>query len=209
LKAFADYYAKGDYPNARNELVKAREKISPGLWHFNMGTVEAKLLKPAEARYHFLEAEMKGVDDSRLGQNLKLVEDELEVGKLEKPLEYEDYAVKFGLWAQNGFLTMLSLLIFLGGLLLLRREKKVSVFIIACVVAALPLGAKFWISSWNKSVTLTPHEVLEGPSAIFASRGELPVGVMVITKRSGEWKEIIWPSRFRGWVKSEGLKELE
>lgn len=192
-----------------NELEKVREKISPGVWHFNMGTVQAKLSRPAEARYHFLEARKNGLQEEALTQNLELVENQLEVVKLEKPIEPLDYAVKFGLWAENGFFNMLSLLFLLGGLLILKKEKKYWVLAVTVFVATIPLGIGMWVRSWDKAVNLVPHEVLDGPSAIFASHGELPPGVMVITKRSGDWVEIIYPSRFRGWVKRTGLKELE
>ncbi len=192
-----------------NELTKNREKLSPGLWHFNMGTVKAKMNLAAEARYHFLAAEEKGFSDEKLTQNLAIVEDELEVKTLEKPLDTFDYAVKFGLWSQSGFLTMISLIILLAGILILRKEKKYYVLILTIVFALMPVGCHYWIGSWDKAVTLTPLEVLDGPSVIFGSRGELPAGVMVVTKKSGEWKEVIYPSRFRGWIKNAGLKELE
>lgn len=191
------------------ELTNNREKLSPGLWHFNMGTVKAKMSFPAEARYHFLAAEENGLSDQRLTQNLAIVEEELKVKSLEKPIDTFDYAVKFGLWSQNGFLTMISLIILLGGVFFLRKEKKFYVLILTTALALIPVGCHYWISSWNKAVVLTPHEVLDGPSVIFGSRGELPPGVMVVTKKTGEWKEVIYPSRFRGWIKNTGIKELE
>lgn len=192
-----------------SELAKNRERVSPGLWHFNMGTVKAKMNVPAEARYHFLEAEENGFADEKLSQNLSIVEDELQVKTLEKPLDTFDYAVKFGLWSHNGFLTTLSLLILLGGMLILRKEKKYYVLILTIVLALVPMGVNYWIGTWNKAVTISSHEVLEGPSVIFGSRGELPPGVMVVMKKSGEWNEVIYPSRFRGWIKNAGIKELE
>ncbi len=192
-----------------NELAKNREKLSPGLWHFNMGTVKAKLNVMAEARYHFLAAERQGFADERLNQNLSLVEKALEVKTLEKPLDTLDYAVKFGLWSQNGFLTMISLIILLGGMLILRKEKKYYVLVLTIFFALIPVGCHYWIRSWDKAVTLKAQEVLDGPSVIFGSRGELPAGIMIVTKKTGEWKEVIYPSRFSGWIKNAGLKELE
>lgn len=192
-----------------NELEKNREKISAGVWHFNMGTLKAKMNVPAEARYHFLSAEKSGFTDEKLGRNLSLVEAELEIQTLEKPIDSFDYAVRFGLWAQNGFLTTLSLIFLLGGLLILRKEKKYYVLALTVLLTILPLGIGFWVKSWDKSVSVVSQEVHEGPSVIFGSRGELPPGVMVITKDAGEWKEIIYPSRFSGWIKNSGIKKLE
>ncbi len=209
MKTFQGFYASGDYANALLELEKSKDQLSAGVWHFNMGTVKAKLGQPAEARYHFLESRWSGFTDERLANNLSLVEDTLEVTKLEKPLEIADYAIKFGLWAQNGFFTMLSLVVLLFGFLILRRQKKYSILILTAFLAALPLGVNWWVKSWHKAVTLSTQQVQDGPSVIFGSRGELPPGVMVVTKKSGEWVEVIFPSRFRGWIKNASLKELE
>lgn len=191
------------------ELEKQREKISPGLWHFNAGTLKAKMQNPAEARFHFLEARFHGFDDQKLSNNLSLIEDQLEVKTLEKPIEPLDYAVKFSLWAEGGFFTMLSLLIILFGLILVKKTQKYSVLALTILIAAVPLTMNYWVKSWSKAVNLNPQIVLDGPSAIFGSRGELPPGIFLITRSSGEWKEVIYPSRFRGWIKNAGLKELE
>lgn len=209
MKTFEGFYASGDYANALLELEKSKDQLSPGVWHFNMGTVKAKLGQPAEARYHFLESRWSGFTDERLANNLALVEDTLEVTKLEKPLEAADYLIKFGLWAQNGFFTMLSLLVLFVGFLILRKQKKYSALILTALIAAIPVGLNWWVKSWPKAVILSAHQVQDGPSVIFGSRGELPPGIMVVTKKSGEWAEIIFPSRFRGWIKNTGLKELE
>jgi hypothetical protein len=209
LETFAINFAKGDFSNAQIELEKVREKISPGLWHFNMGTLKAKMSSPAEARFHFLEARLHGFTEKQLNQNLELVETQLNVRSLEKPLEVADYAMKAGMWSQNGFFTMLSLLILVIGMITLKKERKYSVLFITIILTLTPFGLHFWVKSWDKYITLTALEVREGPSVIFGTRGELPGGVLVITRKSGEWREIIYPSRFRGWIKNAGLKELE
>lgn len=191
------------------ELEKQRDHISPGLWHFNAGTIKAKMMNPAEARFHFLEAKFLGFNDQKLFENLNLIEDQLEVKALEKPVEPLDYAVKFSLWAEGGFFTMISLMIILTGLIIMKRTQKYYVLLLTAVLAVVPVSVNFWVKSWNKSVTVSPHQVMDGPSAIFGSRGELPPGIFLITRTTGEWKEIIYPSRFRGWIKNAGLKELE
>lgn len=209
MKTFAEYYAKGDYLNAWIELEKVRGSVSPGLWHYNAGTVKAKLERPAEARYHYLESLSKGYPGEELQKNLSFVEDQLEVRTVEKPLELSDYGMKFALWAQNGFFTTISLLILICGLLILRREKKFIYLAVTLAGMAIPLGTSLWIRSWDQVINLEASEVREGPSAIFASRGELPPGIHLIAHRSGDWYEIRYPSRFRGWVKSKVIKELE
>lgn len=191
------------------ELEKQREIISPGLWHFNAGTVKAKMMSPAEARFHFLEARLHGFNNQKLSENLNLIENQLEVKSLEKSIEPMDYAVNFSLWAEGGFFTMLSLVIILLGLIIVKKTQKYYVLALTIFFATVPVSLNYWVKSWNKAVNLTPQQVLDGPSAIFGSRGELPPGIFLITRKSGEWKEIIYPSRFRGWIKNAGIKELE
>lgn len=209
LKTFADYYAKGDFLNAWLELEKHRDSISPGLWHFNAGTLKAKMSQPAEARFHFLRSRSEGFRSKDLETNLTMIEDQLEIAVAEKPLEVSDYGIKFALWAQHGFFTTISLLILIGGLLILKQQKKFIVLVTTVFLMMIPVGANFWVNSWDKAVNLSALEVLEGPSVIFPSRGELPPGVLLITRKAGEWYEILYPSRFRGWVKGTGVKELE
>lgn len=209
LKTFADFYAKGDFPNAWVELEKVRGAVSPGLWHYNAGTVKAQMSNPAEARYHFLKSRAEGYKGDNLETNLSLMEEKLETKSVEKPLETSDYAVKFGMWAQNGFFTTISLIILVSGLMVLKREKKISILVVTILLMIVPVGAGMWIRNWNEVINLQPLEVREGPSAIFASRGELPAGVLLIANKSGEWYQIKYPSRFRGWIKADGIKELE
>lgn len=209
LKTFADFYAKGDLFNAWTELEKIRSSISPGVWNYNAGTLKAKMGTPAEARYYFLKAQAEGYREMDLENNLRIVEDQLEIKNVEKPLELSDYGIKFGLWAQQGFFTTLALAILVAGLLVLRRKKKILVLIVTVTLMMIPLGAEFWVKSWNKAVALESGQLLEGPSAIFASRGELPAGVLLVAKRAGAWYEVHYPARFRGWVKANGIKELE
>lgn len=191
------------------ELEKQREHVSPGLWHFNAGTVKAKLNLLPEARFHFLQSKLKGYTNEKVEKNLQFIENQLEIVKLERPLEPMDYAIRFAMWAQNGFFTTISLLIIIGGLLVLKNVKKFYVLALTVVFASLPIALSYWTASWDKSVVLEGQPVLEGPSVIFATNTELPPGVMLISRSAGDWNEVIYPSRFRGWVRRSGLKELE
>ena len=209
LDTFAEYYAKGAYPDALAELEIQRSQVPPGLWHFNAGTVKAKMGLAAEARFHFLKAQLEGYSEQNLGKNLDLVEEKLELTSLEKPLTFSDYAVKFGLWSQGGFFSTLALLILVTGLLILRREKKTLILGLTVIFCTIPLALSAWVHSWDKAVIVSEQEIREGPSAIFASRGEIPEGVLVVLKKSGDWYEVFYPARFQGWIKNSGFKELE
>lgn len=209
LKTFQDFYVKKDYDNALLTLQKEGDELSPGLLHYNLGTVYAKKGDYPMARYHLLEAERQGFSGNDLYQNLNLVENKLEIAKLEEPQSVTDQLVRVGDLAANGILTSLSLLILIFGLLSLKKQRswgRVTAFL---ALFLIPLAMNWWIRSWPKAINIEEQEILEGPSAIFSPIGELPAGVLVITEDKGDWSKIIYPTRYSGWIKSKRLQKLE
>jgi hypothetical protein len=209
LKTFQDFYVQKDYANALLVLEKNQSDLAPGLWHYNVGTVKASEGRWAEARLHFLKARELGFKTHANESNLKLTEEKLEVGRLEKPLSTTDYLIKGALWAKEGAFTTISLLVLVIALWNLRRKKSFQMAAIYAVMMALPLLLNFWVNSWSRQIVIEPQLVQEGPSVIFGGKNELPAGVMVVTRHKGDWLEIIYPSRFAGWIKSAGLKAME
>lgn len=209
LKTFQDFYVQKDYANALLTLEKNRDEMSPGLWHYNVGTVKASEGRFAEARLHFLKARELGFSDSANETNLRLTEEKLEVTRLEKPLSVTDYLIKGALWAREGAFTTLSLIVLVIALWNLRKRKSFQMAAVYAVLMAIPLLLNFWVNSWSRLIVIEPQLVQEGPSVIFGGRNELPSGVMLVTRHKGDWLEIIYPSRFSGWIKSAGLKAME
>lgn len=209
LKTFQDFYVKKDYDNALLTLQKEGEQLSPGLYHYNLGTVYAKKGDFPMARYHLLQSEKHGFSGSDLYQNLNLVETELEIGKLEEPVSATDQLVRVADFVSDGILTSLSLLILIFGLLSLKKQRSWGKIVIFLVLFLIPLSMNWWINSWPRAINIEEQEILEGPSAIFSPTGELPAGVMVIAEDNGVWSKIIYPTRYSGWTKSKRLKKLE
>lgn len=198
-----------DYPNALLTLKKNQSAMDLGLWHYNMGTVFGKMNDWPMARFHFILAETSGFHSKELNQNQQLVEEKLEVVELEKPLAASDYLIKAGFIAADGPLLSLGFLFLAIGLWVLRKKptlKAASIFVLAVVT---PLMLDVWIDSWPKKVVISPKQIFDGPSALFGSRGEIPPGIMIMTNTKDDWEKIIFPSRFSGWIKSDGLKRLE
>lgn len=208
LQTVEKFYAQKDYANALKTLESGKGKISQGLWHYNMGTVYGKLGDWPMARYHLLEALEDGYSDQPVLINKSLVEEKLGVVKLEKPLSVIDHAVNAGLGASHGILTSVSLLLLIFGLVIYFKKSSFKLFICLLLFSSSALLLNWWITSWNKSVVITAQSIHEGPSSIFGSRSELPPGIFIVTKKNGEWLKIIYPSRFQGWIKNAGLKEL-
>ncbi len=208
LKTVEALHVRKDYEGALIELQKNEASIPDEIWHFNMGTTFGKLGNWPMARYHFLAAEERGLVSESLSNNRAIAEEKLETQKLERPLDAGDYLVRAGLFAAQGVLTFLGLLLLIAGLLQARR-KTLRTFSACLGLAVALLGLNYWIGQWHRAVVVEPQAIFEGPSTIFATRGEVLPGVLVVTRPREDWLEIIYPSRFEGWIRPAGLKELK
>lgn len=209
LKTFQDYFLKKDYPNALLTLQKNQQSIDPGIWHYNMGTVAGEMNNWPLARYHFLLASKHGLESSELKRNEQLALEKLDVVKLEKPLNSSDYLIKAGLFAGEGFLITIALLFLLIGLWSLRKSLTWVRTALVVVGTALPILLHVWINSWDAKIVMIAKPLHDGPSALFGINGEVPAGVLILANVKGEWEQVVFPSRFSGWIKAVGNKKLE
>ncbi|WP_408098245.1 hypothetical protein ACJVC5_04850 [Peredibacter sp. HCB2-198] len=209
MKTVEALYVQKDFAKALQTLEANKSKISPGLWHYNMGTVYAGMKEFGKARFHLLQAEREGFVSKESEQNLEVVESALDTTRLEKPLAWSDYAVRGAMIASEGILSTLALFILIAGMIGVLKKKSLALFSALTVFVLLIVGVDFWINSWPLAVVTTPQGIQEGPSAIFASREELPSGVLVLATHKGEWRKILYPSRYQGWIKNTGLEELK
>lgn len=209
LKTAEALYVQKDYQKAIQILEKNKDQVGAGIWHYNMGTLNAKLENLPLARYHFLLADKEGFSAKEMISNKDLIESKLEISRYEKPLAPTDYLIKGALFSSQGILTMVSLIFVLFGLYNFWKNKSFKVLAGCLSVGLIVLGLNVWIRSWKKTIVLGPQTIQEGPSVIFGAGEELPAGVMIITRSRGDWLEIMYPSRFKGWIKDNDLKELK
>lgn len=208
LKTVETFYARKEYQKALELLEANREKISSGLWHYNMGTVHAELGNLPLARYHLQKAELEGFSSKEVINNKELVEERLEISRLEQPLTGEDYIIQTGLTGAQGIFMTISICLIIVGIIALWKKSSIKTLLGTVFLALIFMGLNFWVTSWDKKIVMKTQPVHEGPSAIFEARSELPPGLMIVTEKKGEWLKIIYPSRFKGWIKETGLKEL-
>ncbi|MFP5384995.1 MAG: hypothetical protein ACLGHN_02885 [Bacteriovoracia bacterium] len=209
LKTVQTFYAQKDYENALLTLKENQGEIPDGLWHYNMGTIYGKMEQYPLARYHFLMADQKGYSGEELFANKAVVEDKLQVGKLEQSYSSTDFLFKAGLAARDGIFTLLGLIFVLSGLISLWKKAGPKVWGTLFVIAFFVISMNWWVDSLDKKVVIESQAIQEGPSAIFRATEELPAGVLIITSEKNGWLKIIYPSRFEGWVKDTGLRELK
>jgi hypothetical protein len=209
LKTFERYYHQKEYDKALQTLLQEGHALPSGLKHYNLGTIYGEINEWPLARYHLLQAEREGYANQQLVNNLKLVEGKLEIDRWEQPLNGMDYLVKGSALVAGNLLVSLSLLILIAGLMLLRRTRQLWKMLTLVLLVALPLLFSWWVSSWPWAVVLKTDVLQAGPSSIFSQQGEVPAGILIISRRDGDWSNIIYPSRFSGWIKHSSLKQLE
>lgn len=209
LKTVEASFAQKDYRGALKILEANQSQISPGLWHYNMGTVYGKLENYPLARYHLVMADEKGLSSQEVITNRNLVETKLEIPKFEKPQIWSDYLIKTGVVATQGIFVTISLLLIIGAIIALWKKSSIKIFGLFLTVGLFVMGLNWWIGSWDRKIVLMSQPIYEGPSVIFEARDELPPGIMLVTIKKEGWLEVIYPSRFKGWIKDSGLKELE
>ncbi len=209
LKTFQEHYLHKDFNEALKVLENNKSGIDPITWHYNMATLSAEMNQWAEARFHILLAEKLGMRSAFLDQNKKLIETKLDVQRLESPLTATDYFIKVGLIGAQGPLMTLALISLIFCLIWIRKAKKISSALVSVGLVLLPLLLSWWISSWPFKMVMQKKAIYDGPSTIFTTNSEIPSGVVLITSKKGIWEKIIYPSRFEGWIKSDGLKRLE
>lgn len=208
LKTVEALYAQKDYQKALETLTANKKNISEGIWHYNVGTVYGKLENWPMARYHLLEAELNGASSKEVFANKNFIESKLDTVKLEKPLSPSDYFVKGAMASSQGILASVSLVIVVLGLLVFWKKKSLRALVPSLILSGMVMGLDLWVSSWDKMIVTTTQAIKEGPSEIFGAREEIPVGLLIVGHQKGEWIEIVYPSRFQGWIKNNGLKEL-
>lgn len=209
LKTVQDFYRQNDLKSALQTLEAAERDISGGLWHYNMGTIHGKMENWSLARYHFLQSQLEGYTGGELQINLNIVESKLNLTKVEGPITSQDYLLRAGLEAQHGVFTLVGLLFILLATISLWKKSGYKIWLSFLSCALLVFGLNLWVRSLDEFVVIRPQMIQEGPSAIFRSVDELPAGVLLIGKRQENWLKIIYPSRLEGWIKNEGLKELQ
>lgn len=209
LKTFREFYGQKDYANAELLLRKNTDAMPAEIWNYNLGTVLAQKNDLPLARYHLLRAKGLGLRSEDLDVNLTFVEEKLEIPKWEAPLSLEDYSKKAALWAHGGFFTTLALLVLIMGIIHFMRSKVSKLIPLYGLLMLIPLGMNFWVGKWDVFLVKNNQLVMEGPSAIFSPKGEIPAGVRVMTEKKGDWLKIVYPSRFKGWIRQQGLISLE
>jgi hypothetical protein len=209
LKTVVNLHDHKDYRKAIQVLEKDQSNLNPAIRHFNLGILHGKIEEWPLARFYFMLAEIEGYSSKELSINQKLVESKLSILRYEKPLSTQDYIMRGCIDASHGMIAMFSLLFVLVGIISAFKKMSLKLTFASLLTSFFLILFNFWVQSWDLGIVTSPQLIHEGPSTLFETQNEVPAGLMLVTTKHGEWLEIIYPSRFEGWIKDINVKELK
>ena len=209
LKAAQDTYLKGDYDQSIGLMLKNKDSLDQGLFHYNLGSMYLKKNELGPARLHFEKAKKEDFSYPMLWNNLEYVKHQPGVIDPAQSNHWQEYFMAnvmdipgsfFGIY----FLIGLSLL-----LLLLRKRVVRNRLLVVCysLLLVVPIALRFSYGQSHKfAVALKEIRVYEGPSSIYSDYGQIAAGSrFVVGKFYDNWYYIVSPSDRAGWVKKDEL----
>lgn len=209
LKSLQELYLAQDYQGAAKHLIKFKDRLDPGVFHYNLGTVHSKIGNLAAGRYHLEKSLKSNFINSKVMNNLNYVEKSLAVQDLSNSNHFYDKSMDTLLkFSGESYLalTLLSLVILLWSF-----KKKVITNLwalgIVGILSILPLaGHQLYLKNVNHAIVMQDSEVREGPSGVFASKLSLQAGSKVIVGEfDSGWGFIKHPVELAGWIERSKL----
>jgi hypothetical protein len=207
LKSLEQSYVEGNYQVVLDGILSLKTTLSPGQFHYNLGTVYGKMGKYAASRFHLEKSISEGYVSSKVLNNLSFVKQQIQVDDS-----------NLGLWDQSlmvlsphsfYFYLLISLILIMNFLLLVRFKKIKSKLVIGlfCALSLTPISLKmFYLDKLSFAIAMEDTQVFEGPSKVYSNIGVLKAGTKALVKSGGDgWFYIESPSHYAGWISKSTL----
>lgn len=211
LLKFKKLYLEQDFHEAKKWLSENQDKFDQGVYHYNLGTLEAKKEDFAQARFHFELAHKWGISSNALSKNLNFTKNELGINNFEKAINWKDYWYKAGLGISIDFVWSFFFLLLSIALLGKYFKELRKIFVLSLIVLGItPLLLKyFYFNQFHYVVSLGHGVIYEGPSKVFSVSTEAPKGAKLLVKDQKEgWLEVLAPVKAVGWIEKKQFKSV-
>ncbi|MBC7713542.1 MAG: tetratricopeptide repeat protein [Rhizobacter sp.] len=207
--SFDELFLKKDYKGAAQYLLKNKQQIDSGIFHYNLGTVYSKMGDQATARFHLEKAIQEGYINSASLNNLTFVKSQLQVDDLTTSTSLPDELVSTATSIPAaGYLSMTLLMVVIFMLLIrLKKIEKKWVIAVVMLLSLTPfLFSNFYVKNINYAVALSDIPLYEGPSKIFNEKGKVRAGSkIVIGQFKDGWFQVEFPMSLSGWINKDQL----
>lgn len=207
--SFEALYLKKDFKGAVNYLLRNKQQLNSGIFHYNLGTVYSKLGDYPAARFHLEKAIKEGYINSSSLNNLAYVKTQLQVDDLSTSSLLPDELMNAALGIPGSAYLSFTLILALCGLLLVKAKKvkrKVTIALLALVAIAPLLFSQLYLERVNYAVAFKDITLYEGPSKIFSEKGKVRAGSKIILGDFKDgWFYVKFPISLAGWINKDQL----
>jgi hypothetical protein len=207
--SFDELYLKKNYKGAAQYLLKNKQHIDSGIFHYNLGTVYAKMGNQASARFHLEKAVSEGYINSSSLNNLTFVKSQLQVDDLSTSTNLPDQFVNtMTSIPMAGYFSMTLFLVLVFTLMIrLKKIQKKWLMIVVLLLSLTPvLISQLYVENIHYAVVLKEVPLYEGPSKIFSEKGKVRAGSKVVLGQLKDgWFYIEFPISLSGWISKDQL----
>jgi hypothetical protein len=210
LKSLEPMYVEGEWERAIELLRQQEAHLDPGIFHYNLGTLYAKLEEFGAGRYHLERALQEGAPRIDVLNNLDFIMRYIGGNDLTASTYWLDRLI--ATWfviPQEVFITVMLLILLLATVSIWRFGRKNTVGLsVLVILSVVPIAAdRLWVSRHLTAIVIESVDVLEGPSMIFEKKFTVQSGakVLVLPSNSPQWMQITRPKAMVGWIRTEQL----
>lgn len=208
-KSLETLYLDGKFDKAVDLLLESKNQLSAVDFHYNLGTVYAKMGDLGPGRYHLELALKKGYVGSDLLNNLTVIKSKLQGVDLSMSRDLGDQIISFLSSVPIMPVVSIVLVLMIASILLFKFKKVKSIYglVLLVITSLLPLAIHQGVLA-NKTfaVNIKEMKIYEGPSSVYDVRATLPGGSkFILGKSDGDWFFIDHPVDLAGWVKKEDI----
>ncbi len=209
LKSVKSLYLKEDFEGAIDTLLKNKDLLDKGLFHYNLGTLYLKKEYWGAGRYHLEKALKAGFVNEMEYKNLLVAKSRPGIVDLSRSESWTDRSLDTALSIPDTGYLIASMVLAVIILFLARRKiiRSWSGVMASLVIVSLPGIFYFhFLSGLKEAVVLKNSPVYEGPSQIYRENIVLQEGSkIIIGRRSGNWFFVRYPKGIGGWVNRKNL----
>ncbi|MCT4642349.1 MAG: hypothetical protein N4A33_08635 [Bacteriovoracaceae bacterium] len=194
------------YKEALTKLSKLKTSMDKEIYFYNLGMLHYKNNEFSLAKLNFIQAKALGFEDRDSFILLKEVDRNLNVQNIEnKKMIIEDHIfdLTYRLHPES-FIYIGTLFVLISLACSFRKVSKLLILFFSFLGILIGGWGYFYKFNYDKVVLLKQKSLRQGPSKIFEPIFELPKGGHFIMNKTYEnWGHIIYPSSYRGWIKTD------
>lgn len=210
LKSLEALYLDGKGESAVQLLLENRDRLEPGLFHYNLGTFYTQLNDLGAGRYHLEKALQYEGPTTDILNNLRTVQTQLAHQELAHSPQLSDRLLANLFELPMDYAITATLIMILLGMIIFKWRGIKSFWALGFyfLLSLTPVALTSYVSyQYDVAIVLKESSVLEGPSALFKEKYRLSSGLKIVVEEHKDrgWYFIKKPVHLSGWIEKKSL----